>query len=286
MFRPAPRSSAWLVAAAALLAAPGAVAKKKKDAPPPPKVGWVAEEGWTMKCWFPPNWAAMSETERKLARARGLDEMKKQWSGGLEDGVSFPEEPVDTLEVTLLGRPGAIEGVAAQNLEYCQKVATGQGDAASWESWIRNLPGKLTAGECLTPFDYRMFDYLDIFREWNRTVPMCEGDRVMISATSSDRYRVRENGPWINAGGDPEKPTAGNEAYPCNQEGCFEGMFFAKFVTEEGVTTVLPVGLSMVFAAPANGELTYGINEKQFYDNRWFKTGGIEDHTAIEISPQ
>jgi len=286
MTRHSARAPSLLVLGLALVLSPTAQAKKKKNAEPAmPPVGWQTEEGWTTKCYFPPNWGAMQETDRKMARAKALDEMKSQWLGGLDDGVSFSERSVDDLETTLLGRPEGIEAVAAQNLDYCKKVATGQGDTGAWESWIKGLPAKLTSGECRTPFDYTMFDYLDIFKDWNRTVPICEGNKVRITATLNDKYRVRDNGPWINAAGDPDVSTAGSEEFPCNMEGCFEGMFYARFVTEKGVETILPVGTSYVFEAPENGEISYRINDTTFYDNKWFKTGAIEDHTAIEISP-
>lgn len=266
------------------LASSDAEAKKKKKAPPPPKVGWQQEEGWKNACYFPPDWGSLTEIDRRTARAKALDEMKAQWAGGRSDGVSFTEQTVEDAETTLLGRPELIEQVATENLTLCQGVATGKAGPDQWQSWLRALPGKLTAGECAVHLDYTMFDYLDIGTGWQRPLGMCQGDKVRISGTVKDKYRVRDDGPWITVAGDAATPTSGGD-WPCNVGGCLEGMLVARFVTEAGVEIILPVGTELVFTAPEHGELSYRINDTTFYDNTWFKSGTITDRTAIEISP-
>lgn len=260
---------------------------KKNAAPPAPPVGWHQEaEGWQFACYFPPDWGAMNEMDRKMARASVLDEMITQWRGEREDGVTFKEDRIEELETTLLGRPTAIEGVATANLKHCMSVSTGKADPSPWKSWHSELPALLTEGECLTPFDYTMFDYLDIGTSWQRVMPICQGDRVRISGTINDKYRVSDDGPWITVAGDPNQPTGGDTDLPCNLEGCFAGMLVVKFASEDGVETILPVhDGQLIFEAPEHGEISYRINDGTYYDNTWFTNGGIVDHTAIEISP-
>lgn len=283
-FRPA--LATGLLALLTLLVAPhDALAKKKKEvAPAAPKEGWVQEAGWANACYYPPNWGAMQEIDRRTMRAKVLSEMEKQWSGAREDGVKFNETIIEDVDTTLLGRPEMIEAVSAQNLTMCEGVATGKATTDQWQSWVRALPGKLTAGECLQPLDYTMFDYLEIGTGWQRPLSICEGNKIRISGTPKDKYRVRDDGPWINVGGDPAKATFGGE-WPCNIEGCFEGMLVMKFVTLSGVETIIPVGESLEWRAPEHGEISYRINDTTFYDNVWFKSGSMQDRTAIEISP-
>lgn len=274
-----------LALAAVALAPHEAAAKKKKSAEPAaPKVGWVQEEGWKNACYYPPDWNAMEEMDRRSARANVLGELEKQWSGKRSDGISFSEQTIETVDTTLLGRPTQIEAVAAQNLTLCQGVATGQATADQWQSWLRGLPGKLTAGECPLPLDYTMFDYLEIGTGWQRPLSICQGDRIRISGTAKDKYRVRDDGPWITVAGDASKPTFGGD-WPCNVEGCLEGMLTMKFVTLSGVEIIIPVGQELIWRAPEHGEISYRINDTTFYDNVWFKSGSMQDRTAIEISP-
>ena len=268
-----------------VLAPHDAFAKKKKEvAPAAPKEGWVQEGTSAMSCYYPPNWESMQEIDRRQARAKVLTELEKQWSGARNDGISFSEGAIEDVDTTLLGRPELIEGVSAQNLTLCQGVAAGQATADQWQAWLKALPGKLTAGECLRPLDYTMFDYLDIGVGWQRPLSICKGDKIRVSGTPKDKYRVRDDGPWINVGGDTTKPTTGAD-WPCNVEGCFEGMLVMKFVTLSGVETIIPVGTELTWTAPEHGEITYRINDTTLYDNNWFKSGSMQDRTAIEIAP-
>ncbi|MEC7949433.1 MAG: hypothetical protein VX265_17830 [Myxococcota bacterium] len=258
----------------------------KNTAPVKPPTGWHQEEGWTLSCYFPPDWGALPELERRAMRATALDDMISQWNGSKEDGIAFKADRLEEVEIVLLGRPEKIEEIVTANLKQCETVATGSGEAAAWESWLTALPGKLTEGECLQPLDYTMFDYLDIGSGWQRPLSICEGDKVRVSGTLKDKYRAEDGGPWINVEGDPDRPTVGDTSLPCNLEGCNYGMLVLRFTSEEGVETILPVtGGSIVFTAPSHGTIDYRINDEKYFDNIWFKNGGIIDHTAIEISP-
>jgi hypothetical protein len=261
----------------------------KKNMPPPaPPVGWHQEpEGWAFACYHPPNWAALPEVPRKQARSTALDEMMTQWGGDREDGVAFTRTSIEEVEMTLLGRPEAIESVVLKNLQFCKAMSTGQADSAAWDAWFRGLEDVLTDGECVAPLLDTIFDYLDIQTGWQRSFPICEGNKIRVSGTLKDRYRVREDGPWITVVGDPDLSTSGNTDFPCNQEGCFEGGLMFRFTSLAGVETIIPVpDGQLLFTAPEHGTISYRINDTTYYDNKWYQGGGIEDHTAVEVSPQ
>jgi len=259
-----------------------AEAKKAPKAPPPPPVGWHREEGWKGDCYYPPDFATKLESDRKLARQQALEAMKSQWLGGRDDGVTLDENVVDDVETTLLGRPVQIEAVSKQNLEQCVAFMKG-GDVEAWRVWIGGARGRLTAGECMQPLTYTVFDYLDIQHPWQRPVPLCKGDKAHIWGTVSDKYRVSADGEWITVTGTAERATGSD--YPCNIEGCMVGMLVAKFTSDSGVETVFPVGAGVNYEAPENGTLTYQINDYTWFDNKWFKSSTIEDKAAITIAP-
>lgn len=255
---------------------------KKNVEPAPPPVGWHTEEGWSMSCYHPPDYETLPESQRRLKRAEVLDEMIGQWGGSRDDGISFDEDTIMSVETVLLGRPVKIEAISHANLTECKKAATG-GSLGAWESWVRALPGKLTEGECMTPFDFTMFDYLDINAGWQRTLPICQGDIVRISGTEADLFRLSDSDSWINVAGDTSTPPSSE--LPCNLEGCHPGTLLLRFVSENGVENIYPVGEELIFTAPEHGEISYQINDKTFYDNTWRTRSGLTDHTAIEITP-
>ncbi len=254
-------------------------AKRKKRRKGPPPAGWNPTDEGKPDCYYPPVWSEFNETERRIKRAESLDEVLMQWRGERNDGVQFDATIVERAETTLLGRPERIEEVVAQNAELCQAGNTG-----AWKSWAKSLPSVLTVGECNTPLDYTMFDYLDIAAGWQRPLPICKGNRVVIKGSGGDKYRIQDDGPWINVNGDSAQSTTGTD-WPCNMEGCLAGMLMGKFVGESGMENIFVVGTETVFTAPEHGEISYRINDKVFYDNAWFKSGGLIDHTAIEVSP-
>jgi len=257
----------------------------KKDTGPPPIIeGWHKEDAESFECWYPAQFDKLDEVQRKLKRAETLDAMMLQWKGGKEDGVSFKAGMVDELETTLFGDMSKVEAVAIKNLDFCKKASSGGGNDA-WSSWLNGLTAQLTEGECFNRFDYTMFDYLEIETGWQREMPICQDDKVRISGTSSDRFRLSDKGPWINVAGDPDQPTSASGELPCNFEGCFRGQLIMKFTTEAGVVTIYPVGEKLIFTAPEHGTMSYRINDDTFYDNTWYQSGGIIDHTSVEISP-
>lgn len=266
--------------------------KKKKGEEEPPPVGWFQhldeknpENSWAHACYHPPDWSAVGEGEKKILRSQALDEMLSQWDGSRDDGVNLGEEVPITVETVLLGRPHQIEMVTARNLELCLESAKSGGSTGAWGSWLKGLPAKLTAGECPTPpLDYTMFDYLDIQTGWQRRLPICQGDKIRISGTVKDRYRISKDGPWINVEGETDVTAAGKEL-PCDLEGCHPGTLIMRYTTDQGIESIFPVNPTFTFEAPEHGHIEYRINDETFYDNTWYKSGSIIDHTAIEVSP-
>jgi len=255
-------------------------AKKKRKKKGPPPTGWQVISDEQPQCYYPPVWDSFNEIDRRMKRSEGMDEALNQWRGQRSDGVSFKEDIIDDVETVLLGRPEKIEAFLADNVVQCES-----GDLSSWEGWAKGLKAVLTAGECNHPLDYTMFDYLDIGTGWQRTLKICKGDRIKISGTANDQYRISDSSPWITVLGDSAQPTSGADA-PCNIEGCLAGMLIMRFVGKAtGFETVVPVGVRAVFSAPEDGEISYRINDTSFYDNKWHRSGSVIDHTAIEISP-
>jgi hypothetical protein len=268
----------------------GSVDAKKKKAEAPAPVGWHKVEatkkdpGWRGECYYPPKFEDLDTTERRIARQKALEQMKQQWLGQKDEIVSFDANMIDDLDTVLLGRPDDIEGVATKNAEMCQPVMSAGGDTGAWESWLASLPAKLTAGECNTPLDYQLIQYLDLGKGWQEQVPMCQGDRAIIQASASDKYRVVQNGEFINAAGDLTQPST-DPSLPCNFEGCYVGMLIGRFVTDSGIETVFPIGTEKIFEAPEHGVFSFTINDTTAWDNEWHSSGTITDHTAITVSP-
>ena len=147
------------------------------------------------------------------------------------------------------------------------------------------MPSALTDGECYTHFVDTVFDYLNITTEFENSFPLCEGNVIKISGSTRDQYRITDDGPWINVEGDPNSASLGKENLPCNMENCYDGMLIMKFTSSDGKETIYPVGSEFVFKAPSHGRITYGINDDTFYDNVWYQSGGLIDHSSVEIAP-
>lgn len=262
------------------------LASCKPPEPAGPLVGWHTEaETGKFACYYPPNFAKMGETDRKVARSNVMDEVFGQWRGAREDGISFEAGMVDELETVMLGDMSKLEGVVTKNTDWCRKVANGSASAADWEAWVRGLGSKLTEGECYAHFDYTLFDYLEIDIGWQRELSICKDDKVRISGTAKDRFRLTDGGEWINVDGDAGDSAVGTEL-PCNIEGCVRGQLIMRFVSDAGVEVIKPVGSGISFVAPENGTISYRINDDTFYDNKWYQSAGIIDHASVEISPE
>lgn len=293
------RPDSLMLIPVALVAAIGCGDKEPAEAAAP-ITGWHAEDGWAAQCWFPVDYDQVQETAGQTARAearqKALEAMMSQWQGQRDDGVAMRAAVIENVEITLLGRPTLIEEVSRQNADHCRTammagasteegVTPTVGDLGPWKHWFGTLNGDLNEGECRGGLEDTLFYYLEITTDWQLDVPVCANTKFMIRATEGDKYRISDDGPWINADGDPSLPTSGTDA-PCNQEGCYAGMMMIRFTTDTGIETLIPGGVETIFSVPAHGRLSVRINDTTYFDNTWYKSGGIIDHTAVEISPR
>jgi hypothetical protein len=210
--------------------------------------------------------------------------MKSQWLGQRDDIVRFDPNVVERAEMAIWGRPEQTEGLARRNLEFCRAVMAGGSDPSAWAAWLSEVPNQLRVGQCVKPLDYAFVQYLQLDGAWQDPVPMCEGDHISIRVTTSDRYRLKKGGAWIDANGDPSDP-AGASKLPCNREGCFRGQVIGRFVTAEGAESVFPIGSSATFRAPSHGTFSFAVNDDSAEDNTWHSSGSVIDHAAVSISP-
>ena len=134
----------------------------KKPVDTSPKVGWHQEEGWTLSCYFPPEYDKLNELDRREARENSMTAMLEQWGGSRSDGVSIDSGIIEDVETVLLSQPTKIEDLSRRNLDQCSQVASGASSLDSWSSWVATLPSSLTVGECSTHFVDTVFDYLNI----------------------------------------------------------------------------------------------------------------------------
>ena len=187
--------------------------------------------------------------------------------------------------VATVARPERIEVIAAKNLEHCKAYFSGS-DTAAWGAWFGSANKKLTADDCRSaPLRDTIFEYLDIGKDWQFKWGVCRGDRVSITGTTIDYYRVKQDGPWINVTGNADVLTTTPE-YPCNIEGCLEGMLIMKFTDYDGVVTIMPVGQETVFNVPDHGEIAVQINDHDWSDNKYKQEGSLIHHTGITYKPQ
>ena len=254
----------------------------KEEIPTAPPLGWHQEEGWRHSCYHPPDYASLNDSARMEARETALSEIMSQWNGDRSDGISFNSDTIEEVEITLLGLPKRIEQTSQENLLECKQSAAGGGD---WSGWLNAIPSKLNADQCYSTRD-TIFDYLNIEQSWERSFPVCPGDKVTIAGEEGHRYKITEDGPWINVNGDQSIPTEGNRDYPCYEEGCFAGMLIVKYTHENGVEEIIPIGQSKQISITIKGNISYSINDDTFYNNEWFKSDGLIDHTPIRIVPE
>jgi hypothetical protein len=276
------------ILSAGLLFACGAKSGSKAQ-PVQSLVGWHQAEGMMGACYYPPDFEKIGVdqglTGRKMARSEAMDAMMSQWSGQREDGISFSKRLVEDVETVLLGHANDIETVALKNLTYCQTAMNPASTSSGWKGWLKRLPNELTAGECLTPIRDRLFHYLELGQAWYWELPICGGNRVKITATRTDRYRISDTGPWITVEGEQDASTVLDSSFPCNESGCVAGQLVGKFTGAAGYTELFPIGAATTFKAPMDGTLSIGLNDATFYDNKWYSSGGVVDHAGIEIAP-
>lgn len=275
--------------AAVLLLLPSCRASKRgaTEAPAaPPPVGWI-ESGGGISCYHPPDFEATPhEIARRQARQQTHDQIRRMLAGEVIEGIEFTEEELDEFDVAFLGRPEKIEAFSRTNWENCRKYAAGQMTLADYRHFLARAPKDAMKGECTNPLMYELHDYLSIQNDWQVRRHVCKDDQVLIESTETSRYTVSDNGEntkWINLHGDPDVPAAG-EGYPCPE--CPLGALLIRFENEDtGEITVQALGPSMEFKAPANGWISFAINDTTYFDNRFYEENGVRDYLSIDIYP-
>jgi hypothetical protein len=276
--------SSFVVLTLVLIPIGAEAGKKKKKADEPPPVGWQTQEGWAGSCYYPPDFPAMTSSQRRMAWQTTRNEIMAQWQGQKGDGVTFNDKAVVNLETALLGKPERIEAVAKDNLEQCL-AAMKKSSFDAWGTWLTGETGRLTVGECpYAPLDYTLFDYLSIHDDWQIPANVCKDDYIKLKGSSMDYFKLEKGGPWINVDGDTARPASGPEL-PCNVEGCFVGQLVMRFTGDDGVKTVVPIGTGADFMVPSHGKIQVMINVSEFEDNVWKVEGGLEHHSSIEYAP-
>lgn len=270
-----------------LVATPALAGKAKKPKKPkkgaPPITGWHQDDGASMACYHPVDFGKLGPGDRRIARQRALEEFMSQWQGERTDGVAFDAKDVEGVETILLGRPELIETIAVENRDQCLRAVKG-GGAGAWGSWFVSLAPRLNEGQCMgSLLPNTLFHYLNIGSDWQIPTRLCAGDRLRVSISEQDYYRITDDGPWINANGDTSKPATGD--LPCTIEGCFPGQVILRFTDDKGVSKVVPVGSGIIFTAPDHGRIAVMINDNTFFDNTYKTEDRITHHASVEYRP-
>ena len=127
-------------------------------------------------------------------------------------------------------------------------MATGQLSKDDWHAWIKGLPTQLTAGECRTHFlDTVMDTDFSIVSNFDNLF-LSAKDKLRIFGSTSDQFRISPDGEWISIAGDQNNSSLGKENYPCNIEGCFDGMLILRFTDKDDRVTIHPVGAEFQLA--------------------------------------
>ena len=262
--------------------------KKKKKKGKAPKVGWVKPSDEAPgACYYAPDWEAMATNPRKMARSQAIQDILSQWKGERGDGVTMPEKVPYDVETVLLGDPKDVEAIADENTEWCEKRMAGQATDVDWSNWVAGLPPRLTKGECkgsLLPQE--MHDYLNIHGGWHMKMPFCKGEKVIISASTKDYYKVSGKGAWINIAGEQGTSPSGG-GYPCTTEGCYVGTLVGRFRNYDGtIEQMFPAGSGATeFTMPDHGYIEVQINDNEWHDNAWQVEGGMQHHTSVSYLP-
>lgn len=257
--------------------------KKVEELEVGPTSGWHIEEGWSGSCFLPPDFEAIEDVElREKMRQDTVTAMALQWEGARRDGVNFDAEMAD--RVALLLQPQRVPEVAAANYELCVEVMRDGVTTSRWGRWVQELHEELEEEACPNPLE-DTFHSLEVSRGWQLDVEMCAGQAYRIKAPTSELFQLGPEREYISVEGEPEAlPPEG--AYCREVAGCAWGQLVARFESEDGEVTLIPIGGEYEGTAPAAGRLSIAINDDDHSDNRWRVRDGVQDGAAVEVRPR
>jgi len=273
------------------LLAPAATAKRKKksDEPPPPEPGvWFEYRG--VQCYNPPAFdSTQNEPKRRMMRQQAMDEMLRLLRGEVNEQIVVEERKIDDWETDFLGKPTGMESFAATGLDKCKAYAEGELGLSEYVSWLAGGGARATAGDCVNPLTYELHQNMSVQDGWQVRRHVCMGDQVLIETTTTNKYTVDDTGdyettPWVNPEGDPTRPEAG-DGYPCPH--CPVGAVVYKFEFDDGTTPddLRTLGTSLEFISPANGYISFTVNDITYYDNKFHEANGVIDYLPLSIYP-
>ncbi len=253
------------------------------DLPEPvaPTWGWL--EGEHGACWVPETFDNPTPEDLAGARRETVDQLALQWRGGRNDGVDFGEALARQLRDLLRQKPEQIDAVAEINLDYCLEWSASGVATMGWGGWVQALPAELTEGDCVALLDDPWFDVLSVERGWQHEVALCPGEEVELTTTVRARFKLGADGPFSTVAG-----LAGVETPPealCTGEGCLLGVLLGRFESLDGQVTIFPIGTGVVFTAPAEGVLSFAINDGDHRDNAYAISEGVQDGATVGARP-
>lgn len=279
--------------------------KKKGEEEAPPAVGPVQVGKFT--CYAPPNWAAMTESQRRIARSEALEHLMGLVQGKVNDGFAIKnEQDLTYFETAFYGRPQLLDDWAEDNWKRCKAVGEGKAKPSAYLSWISAQGAELEAGECYKPLDYEYHNFMEIQAGWQLRVHVCSGDKFLVEATGEEngKYTVADTGKYkdnvyVTATGQPvlagkydgmsELP-ADVVAVPAGDLGLVPeeplGALVMRFESEDGsYTKYFLVGQELEFEAPDHGFVSFAVNDTVYYDNRFHDIRGAIDYLGLDIYP-
>jgi hypothetical protein len=275
----------------ALLAMPASAKRKKKsDEPPPPDAGvWFDYRG--TQCYNPPAFAdEPNEPKRRMLRQGAMEEMLRLLRGEVNEQIVVSDErKIDSWETDFLGKPTGIEPFVIEGLDKCKAFAEGELGLSTYVSWLADGGNRATVGDCHNPLAYELHQNMSVQDGWQVRRHMCVEDQVLIETTESNKYTVADTGDydttvWINPEGDLDQPEAG-EGFPCPT--CPVGAVVYRFEFEDASRepTIAVLGASMEFTAPANGFISFTVNDLSYFDNTFHEANGVIDYLPISVYP-
>lgn len=294
-----------LTLTAVACAATPALAKKKKAEPTPPPIGKL--QVGDMTCYAPPDFATLTESQRKVARSEALQYLTAFIGEGIQPDFQIAdEEDRQYFETAFLGRPSLLDDWLATNFDKCKEAAKGAAQRAAYLEYLSGIGRELEANECYRPLTYEYHNFMDVQTSWQFRIHACKDDRVLIETTGEDngKYTLENKGKpkdsvYIIASGQPVlagryegmkelPPEAAAEA--AGDRGpvadALWGAVVMRFEAEDGsYTKYFTVGNRLEWKAPDHGFISFTVNDTTLYDNAFHDLKGAIDYLGLDIYP-